>query len=228
MGGGRKREGEDLVDRDSTRTVRRRTDEEGIRPRKRNRPGPAGKGGGQGERVGSEMVQSGLGDDVQGLGDPTPWLREPPWMPTWLHRRPMTETGDMTAIAVAASTATQTADTIAAAAAAAEQTGASAAAAEALAQDDDDEHGQQSAMAVDEDGQGHDGGGAREAGERTGDHSLLQTGPLVFCSRCGAYAIDRVGARLAGKCHKSTSRATKLRLERMRQGRHPLTGDPVA
>ncbi len=61
----------------------------------------------------------------------------------------------------------------------------------------------------------------------SGGHHLLQVGPLVFCTRCAGYALERVGARLHSACIPSSSRATKTRLDRMRRGMHPLTGKPI-
>ncbi len=58
-------------------------------------------------------------------------------------------------------------------------------------------------------------------------HNLLQAGPMVFCTRCAGYALDRVGARLQSACVPSTSRATKTRVDRMRRGLHPITGDSI-
>ncbi len=221
----RKREAEGSTDGDSTRAVRRRTDEEEGRPRKRSRAVEAAGGGGDGEGVGNMGEDGGSGVDLQGLGDPTPWLRDPSWLPTWMHRRPQRETSGAAAIAAATPRTTQTADTAAAATATA---AASASAASAGASARDDAHGQglQGGMDVDEERCQTEGEG--QIKDRSGEHTLMQTGPMVFCSKCGAYAINRVGARLAGECHKSTSRATRLRLERMRQGLHPMTGDPVA
>ncbi len=58
-------------------------------------------------------------------------------------------------------------------------------------------------------------------------HMLMQSGPMVFCTRCGGYALERVGARLQSSCAPSSSRATRTRVARMRRGLHPITGDPV-
>ncbi len=56
------------------------------------------------------------------------------------------------------------------------------------------------------------------------DHHLMTIGPLLFCNRCGAYGLDRAGSRLMGQCGKLVSRDVRIRLERMRQGLHPITG----
>ncbi len=69
---------------------------------------------------------------------------------------------------------------------------------------------------------------AGNTGDDAGGHSLLQAGPLIFCTKCDGYALERVGARLQSTCVPSSSRATRTRLDRMRRGRHPITGDPIA
>ncbi len=59
------------------------------------------------------------------------------------------------------------------------------------------------------------------------DHHLMNAGPLLFCNRCGAYGLDRAGSKLMGQCSKAVARDVRRRLERMRQGLHPLTGAPI-
>ncbi len=60
------------------------------------------------------------------------------------------------------------------------------------------------------------------------DHHLMTVGPLLFCNRCGAYGLARAGSKLMGQCGRAVSRDVKLRLERMRQGLHPITGAQLA
>ncbi len=118
-------------------------------------------------------------------GDPAPWLREPDWMPVWLHREALRARRQ--AMDDAATGRHETADheeTMAA--------GAMAAAAPT---------------------------GPSEAG-----HHLMNAGPLLFCNRCGAYGLGRAGSRLMGVCNRAVSRDVRVRLDRMRQGLHPLTG----
>ncbi len=68
------------------------------------------------------------------------------------------------------------------------------------------------------------GAGAETVPPPRTDHHLMSAGPLLFCNRCGAYALDRAGSKLMGQCSKAVARDVKRRLERMRQGLHPITG----
>ncbi len=114
------------------------------------------------------------------IGDPEPWMREPSWMPVWLHRKR--------------------------------------------------DEGQPSAMG--EQGYAHGtpsassgSGGAMPDADRS--HHMMNVGALLFCNRCGAYGLNRAGAKLTAPCVKTVSRDVKKRLERMRNGRHPITGAPI-
>ena len=62
-------------------------------------------------------------------------------------------------------------------------------------------------------------------------HRLLVTGSVAWCSRCAGYTENRVGSRLTQRCNpvvagEGGARAT--RLHRLRAGRHPLSGQPLA
>ncbi len=57
-------------------------------------------------------------------------------------------------------------------------------------------------------------------------HAVRVNGNVAFCTKCGAYAIQRVGSALATVC-AGPSADTKLKVERMRRGLHPVTGLPA-
>ncbi len=155
-------------------------------------------------------------DDLQTLGDPTPWMRDPEWLPVWMHR---TSVGTREDDGDQVRRRQQEQMQEHAQQQRSQPQAAAASSAAATAQDVMDvDEGHSDRAAMDARGSGGDGGM---------EHVLLHVGPMVFCSRCGAYALSRVGARLAGQCIKTSSRATRRRLDRMRQGLHPITGDPV-
>ena len=65
--------------------------------------------------------------------------------------------------------------------------------------------------------------------EGTG-HLLVSKGRLTFCDRCGRWALDRLSKALARRCTGSVDTvlgAYRARRERMRHGKHPLTGRPI-
>ncbi len=55
-------------------------------------------------------------------------------------------------------------------------------------------------------------------------HTLVMTGPIIWCARCGRYAALRVGRALRAQCVGVATGAYATRLARLRSGRHPLTG----
>ncbi len=125
-------------------------------------------------------------DTVGDLGDPQPWMRDPQWLPTWMHR-------------------------------------------EAMARRADDQRRQQlppqrADQFVEPEARSDDV--ARPAGGPA-EHSLAVAGPLIFCNRCAAYGLRRMGAKLKGQCKGSAHSDLHIRLDRMRQGRHPITGELV-
>ncbi len=70
--------------------------------------------------------------------------------------------------------------------------------------------------------------GAWIAGSEWGrGHDVRLNGSVAFCVRCGAYAIHRVGCAISTEC-SGPAADTKLKVERMRAGRHPVTGAPLA
>ena len=75
------------------------------------------------------------------------------------------------------------------------------------------------------------GGRARVAEGRGKDgHAIVVKGPIAYCARCAKFALARVGRGLKGLCvapQKKTSNATQARLNRLREGRHPITGRPL-
>ncbi len=54
-------------------------------------------------------------------------------------------------------------------------------------------------------------------------HDIKINGPIAYCARCGKYAIERVGVGLTSAC-TGPEASTKLHVERMREGRHPISG----
>ena len=56
-----------------------------------------------------------------------------------------------------------------------------------------------------------------------GMHAIRTRGGLVWCDVCGAYGVERSGSRLMGKCQPKSTRHAATRLERLRQGKHPIT-----
>ena len=57
-----------------------------------------------------------------------------------------------------------------------------------------------------------------------GGHYLRNTGALVWCTKCGNFAHRRLGRGLKGVCMVSQKGARRVRLTRLHQGLHPLTG----
>ncbi len=59
---------------------------------------------------------------------------------------------------------------------------------------------------------------------RWGRHHQIQiNGPVAFCKICGRYALERVGQGLLDTCRGPDADA-RARIERLLQGRHPLSG----
>ena len=75
--------------------------------------------------------------------------------------------------------------------------------------------------------------GAAEEGEgerAQTAHRIAFSGPLVYCTRCANFAHKRVGAGIKGRCSAPTykkANAVAARLDRLRAGRHPLSGTPL-
>lgn len=66
--------------------------------------------------------------------------------------------------------------------------------------------------------------------EHASGHLFAAKGRLTYCERCGRWALDRVSKALARRCtgNVDTVRgAYRVRRERMRAGRHPLTNMPL-
>ncbi len=57
-----------------------------------------------------------------------------------------------------------------------------------------------------------------------GGHLLRISGPLVYCDRCGRYAMRRLRRTLRNQCSGEAKGAYATRLVRMRTGCHPITG----
>ncbi len=54
-------------------------------------------------------------------------------------------------------------------------------------------------------------------------HQMKLIGPIAYCAICGRYAIERVGRGLLDVCH-GPDEDTRSRVQRMKDGRHPITG----
>ena len=62
------------------------------------------------------------------------------------------------------------------------------------------------------------------------DHVLAVRGAIAYCARCAQFALARLGKGLKGPCAAPLNRkanAVHARLVRLRQGRHPVTGQPL-
>ncbi len=64
-------------------------------------------------------------------------------------------------------------------------------------------------------------------GADAGGHQLRVSGPLIWCSRCGRYAMHRLRSTLRGACCGEATGAYSTRLVRLWAGRHPLTDRPL-
>ena len=67
--------------------------------------------------------------------------------------------------------------------------------------------------------------------ERESGHLLVRSGRFTFCDRCGRWAIDRMSLGLLRRCAGSVDTAKgayRIRRDRLRDGKHPLTGAPIA
>ena len=60
-----------------------------------------------------------------------------------------------------------------------------------------------------------------------GKHAIRTRGGLVWCDVCGAYGVERSGSRLMGACQPRATRHAATRLERLRRGNHPITGEAL-
>ncbi len=69
-------------------------------------------------------------------------------------------------------------------------------------------------------------GRVRVSGRWGHGHKIAFVGPVAWCEDCGRYAIQRVGRGLADACpgRIAAGSAARRRVERLRSGRHPITG----
>ena len=68
------------------------------------------------------------------------------------------------------------------------------------------------------------------AGRSRNDHVLVVRGALAYCARCAQFAIKRLGRGLKGTCvapQNRTRNAVQARLNRLKEGKHPVTGQPI-
>ncbi len=56
-------------------------------------------------------------------------------------------------------------------------------------------------------------------------HRLCVTGSLIWCAKCGRYAERRLGKALKSQCVGKAEGVYASRLEKLRGGRHPISGD---
>ena len=66
-----------------------------------------------------------------------------------------------------------------------------------------------------------------DAGPIHASHSLRTTAGAVWCSHCGRSAITRIGVGLLRPCRGFADGAYPARMERLRAGRHPVSGRPL-
>ena len=67
-------------------------------------------------------------------------------------------------------------------------------------------------------------GSKGESARLAGGHWLRTTGPLVWCARCACFALHRHGQGLKRACNPKQGGVVRVRLDRLRQGRHLVTG----
>ncbi len=58
-------------------------------------------------------------------------------------------------------------------------------------------------------------------------HTLVITGAMVWCARCGRHAVRRIGRALQTQCPGFASGVYVSRLARLRRAQHPITGDDL-
>ena len=76
----------------------------------------------------------------------------------------------------------------------------------------------------------HTGRARDTEGRGRRDHVIVIKGPIAYCARCAQFAIVRLGKGLKGFCaapQQRTLNATQARLNRLREGKHPITGRPI-
>ena len=74
-----------------------------------------------------------------------------------------------------------------------------------------------------------EGGQPQRDLEASRGHVLRVVGATVFCVKCSCHARVRLGTGLKGVCPQPNDRsrnATAVRLRRLHQGLHPVTGRP--
>ena len=58
-------------------------------------------------------------------------------------------------------------------------------------------------------------------------HQLCGTAHVIWCKTCGRHAAVRLGVGLLRKCRGTADGAYPTRLERLRAGKHPVSGNPL-
>ena len=58
-------------------------------------------------------------------------------------------------------------------------------------------------------------------------HELRKTGHIVWGARCGSHAAVRLGTGLLQRCCGEAAGAYPARIRRLKEGRHPVTGEFV-
>ncbi len=56
-------------------------------------------------------------------------------------------------------------------------------------------------------------------------HSIIVSGRLAWCQKCGLHAERRLGSGLSKRCPERPAPGADVRLARLREGRHPITGE---
>ena len=65
---------------------------------------------------------------------------------------------------------------------------------------------------------------------RRNEHSVAFVGPIAYCAKCACFSLRRLGSKFKGECRVPTGRASAAvgyGLARMKDARHPITGEPL-
>ena len=74
---------------------------------------------------------------------------------------------------------------------------------------------------------GGKGGGSQAPSVAHASHKLRRTKQVVWCAVCGRHAAIRLGTGLLQRCRGHADGAYPARLRRLKEGRHPISGDVI-